>query len=98
MLIGVNPVYIERNLKKQSQFYRSGNGRKVNYNKGIRELYWIGHLVKTNPIQSQTKPICRPSAGNPKYEARNPKQEERELKDSSESKFERVCLKKQSQW
>ena len=33
------------------------NERKVNYNKGIREIYWIGHLVKTNPIQSQTKPI-----------------------------------------
>jgi len=44
-------------LKKQSQFAKGQNGRKVNYNKGIREIYWIGHLVKTNPIQSQTKPI-----------------------------------------
>ena len=26
---------------------------------------------KTKPIQSQTKPICRPSAGNPKHEIRN---------------------------
>jgi len=26
----------ELNLKKQSQFYKSGNERKVNYNKGIR--------------------------------------------------------------
>jgi len=47
----------ELNLKKQTQFYRSGNERKVIYDKGIREIYAIGHLVKTNPIQSQTKPI-----------------------------------------
>jgi len=47
----------ELNLKKQTQFMKGQNERKVNYNKGIREIYWIGHLVKTNPIQSQTKPI-----------------------------------------
>ena len=72
-------------LKKQTQFVNGQNKCIVNYNKEIREIYWIGHLVKTNPIQSQTKPICRPSAGNPKHEVRNPKQDER------------VCLKKQSQ-
>ncbi len=42
-------------LKKQSQFCRSGNEHKVSYNKEIWEIYWIGHLVKTNPIQSQFK-------------------------------------------
>ena len=36
--------------------------------------------------QSQTKPICRPSAGNPKHEALNPK------------RVERGYLKKQSQF
>ena len=56
----------ELNLKKQTQSYGSGNERKANYNKRIREIYWIGHLVKTKPIQSQTKPICRALAGNPK--------------------------------
>ncbi len=40
----------KRNLKKQSQFYRSRNEHKVSYNNWIREIYWIGHLVKTNPI------------------------------------------------
>jgi len=60
-------------------------------------IFSISCGEKTKPIQSQTKPICRPSAGNPKLEALNPKQEKRELKDSSESKFERVCLKKQNQ-
>jgi hypothetical protein len=39
-------------LKKQSQFSKRQNERKVNYNKGIREIYWIGHLVKTNPIKA----------------------------------------------
>jgi len=47
----------ELNLKKQTQFSKGRNERKVNYNKEIREIYWIGYLVKTNPIQSQTKPI-----------------------------------------
>ena len=47
----------ELNLKKQTQFQNRQNERKVNYDKGIREIYAIGHLVKTNPIQSQTKPI-----------------------------------------
>ena len=28
--------------------------RKVNYNKGIREIYWIRPVVKTNPIQTQS--------------------------------------------
>ena len=27
------------------------NEHKFNYNKEIREIYWIGHLVKTNPIK-----------------------------------------------
>jgi len=44
-------------LKKQTQFSEGQNERKTIYNKGIREIYWIEHLVKTNPIQSQTKPI-----------------------------------------
>ncbi len=60
------------NLKKQTQFMKGLNKRKVNYDKGIREIYAIGHLDKINPIQSQTKPICQPSAGNPKFEFRNP--------------------------
>jgi len=42
-------------LKKQTQFAAGRNGRKVNYNKGMREICWIGHLVKTNPIQSQSR-------------------------------------------
>jgi len=50
----------ELNLKKQTQFPKGQNEHKANHNKEIREIYWIGHLVKT-------KPICRPSAGNPKY-------------------------------
>ena len=37
-------------LKKQTQFLVRSNEFKVNYNKEIREKYWIGHLVKTNPI------------------------------------------------
>jgi len=47
------------NLKKQSQFLKGQNERNVNYNKGIREIYWIGHLVKTNPIQSQFAGIAQ---------------------------------------
>ena len=47
----------KRNLKKQSQFLKGQNERKVNYNKGIREIYWIGHLVKTNPNKANSKPI-----------------------------------------
>jgi hypothetical protein len=31
---------------------------------------------KTKPIQSQTKPICRALAGNPKHEILNSKQNE----------------------
>jgi len=46
---------IELKLKKQTQFAAGRNGRKVNYNKGMREICWIGHLVKTNPIQSQSR-------------------------------------------
>jgi len=45
----------KHDLKKQTQFAGVANWRKVNYNKGIREINWIGHLVKTNPIQSQTQ-------------------------------------------
>ena len=30
------------------------NEHIVNYNKEIREINWIGHLVKTNPIQTQS--------------------------------------------
>ena len=33
------------------------NERKFNYNKRIREIYWIGHLVKTNPNKANYK--CR---------------------------------------
>jgi len=40
---------IELNLKKQTQSAGGKNKRKVNYNKEIREIYRIGHLVKTNP-------------------------------------------------
>jgi len=53
----------ELNLKKQTQFYGSGNERKVIYNKGIREIYWIGHFVKTKPIQSQSYLASRCSGG-----------------------------------
>jgi len=62
------------------------------------KIFMVLDGEKTKPIQSQTKPICRPSAGNPKHETLNPKQEERELKDSSESRFEKGYLKKQSQF
>ena len=64
---------IELNLKKQTQFQKSQNERKVNYNKEIRGIYWIGHLVKTNPIQSQTKPIAGVWLGirSTKFEIRN---------------------------
>ena len=44
-------------MKKQTQFIKGQNERKTIYNKKIQEIYRIGHLVKTNPIQSQTKPI-----------------------------------------
>ncbi len=44
-------------MKKQTQFSKGQNERKTIYNREIREIYRIGHLVKTNPIQSQTKPI-----------------------------------------
>jgi len=39
-------------LKKQTQFPKGRNERIVNYNKRIREIYWIGHLVKTKPIKA----------------------------------------------
>jgi len=39
-------------------------------------IFAISAGEKTNPIQSQTKPICRLSAGNPKHEALNPKRVE----------------------
>jgi len=39
----------ELNLKKQSQFPNGQNERNVNNNKEIREIYRIGHLVKTKP-------------------------------------------------
>ena len=53
----------KRNLKKQSQLSKGQNEHKVNYNKEIQKIQWIGHLVKTNPIQSQTKPISRYRTG-----------------------------------
>ena len=31
----------ELNLKKQSQFIKRQNERKLNYNKEIREIYWV---------------------------------------------------------
>ena len=37
------------------------NERKVNYNKEIQAKYWNGHLVKTNPIQSQSPAFGRKS-------------------------------------
>ena len=40
-------------MKKQTQFAKGQNERKTSDNKGIREINWIGHLVKTNPIQTQ---------------------------------------------
>ena len=41
----------ETNLKKQSQFLTVSNERKNIYYNKIREIYWFGHLVKTNPIE-----------------------------------------------
>ena len=59
----------ELNLKKQTQFPKGQNEHKVNYKKGIREINWIGHLVKTKPIQSQMPAFGRKSeARNTKYE------------------------------
>jgi len=87
---------IELNLKKQTQFQKGQNERKVNYNKEIREKYWIGHIVKTKPIQSQTKPICLPLAGNQKYETLNPKYRhltEAYLKKQSQFGRRRNCRK-----
>jgi hypothetical protein len=46
----------------------------------------------------KTKPICRPSAGNPKREALNPKQKPQEPNDRPEATLERIHLKKQSQF
>ena len=50
VLIGVNPCLTEGYLKKQTQFVERQNERKIIYNKRIREIYWIVHLVKTKPI------------------------------------------------
>ena len=50
-------------LKKQSQFFEGRNERNASYNKGIREIYRFGHLVKTNPIQSQSRLAPRPVLG-----------------------------------
>ena len=44
------PPWLIVYLKKQTQFLDGQNKHKVSYNKGIREIYGIGHLVKTNPI------------------------------------------------
>jgi hypothetical protein len=56
VLIGVNLCLTECYLKKQSQFAMESNEHKFNYNKEIREIYWIGHLVKTNPNKANSKP------------------------------------------
>jgi hypothetical protein len=40
--------------------------------------------------QSQSKPICRLSAGNPKHEDRNPKQDGKVLNDRYDSMFEKT--------
>jgi hypothetical protein len=45
-------AYCEKYLKKQSQFLEGQNERKVKYRKELWSLIAIGHLVKTNPIQS----------------------------------------------
>jgi len=42
-------------LKKQTQFSTKANELKTSYNKEIREIYWIGHLVKTKPIKANFK-------------------------------------------
>jgi len=47
--IGEKRRKFKLNLKKQTQFIKGQNERKVNYDKGIREIYWIGRLVKTKP-------------------------------------------------
>jgi len=42
---------IELKLKKQTQFAKGQNERKINYRKELRQINTIGHLVKTNPIK-----------------------------------------------
>jgi len=42
-------------LKKQTQFLKGQNKHKASYNKELWRISAIGHLVKTNPIQSQFK-------------------------------------------
>jgi hypothetical protein len=39
-------------LKKQSQFLKGQNERKINYKKELWPIFAIGHLVKTNPIKA----------------------------------------------
>jgi len=93
VLIGVNPCLTERILKKQSQFSEESNERKVNYNKGIREIYWIGHLVKTKPIQSQYAGL-RPEIRSKANGERRIENEEWQIRRFSV----RGYLKKQSQF
>jgi hypothetical protein len=38
-------------VEKTKPIFEKSNGRKVNYNKEMRRIYLIGHLVKTNPIK-----------------------------------------------
>jgi hypothetical protein len=40
-------------LKKQTQFLKGQNERKVNYRKELWPIFAIGHLVKTNPIKAK---------------------------------------------
>jgi hypothetical protein len=64
-------------LKKQSQFQKGAMSVNV---------YTIKDYLKINDwTHGKNKANCRPSAGNPKFEFRNPKQ------------VERLDLKKQTQ-
>ena len=60
----VNPEFLRRDyLKKQTQFSKGQNERKVNYNKGLWEY---GHFRRQGK-QSQFKANRRPLAGNTKH-------------------------------
>jgi hypothetical protein len=50
-------------LKKQSQFLKGQNWRKVNYKKEIREIHCIGHMVKNKANQTQSQLAPRPVLG-----------------------------------
>ena len=64
-------IFERVHLKKQSQFSKGQNEHKVIDNKGIREIYWIGYLVKTNPNKANLPTFGR------KYEALSTKSETR---------------------